>query len=381
MRFLREYTREDLARKRVLLRVDYNVEVVHEGSQNTIQDDFRLRSSFASIDFLLKNDARVIVLAHLGDPTHEDLSLSLFPVFEQFKKQYPEAVFARTFEELEACIKNGSSLILFENVRFLDGEKDNSEALAQKLASFGDVYINDAFSVSHRKNASVVGIAQFLPHAMGFQMEKEITNLEKLLNEVERPFVCVVGGAKMGTKIPLIKNLLHRIDYMLLGSGVSSPLLKEKGYHVGTTIYEEVDDEDVKQLLSSPKVILPKDFVLQGGDTVSMEGTPEISEGAAILDIGEKTIADFTRYITEAKTILWNGPLGFFEDPRFRVGSEEIARAIAASSAVTFVGGGETVALIHELGLSEQFDFISTGGGAMIAYLSGEKLPGIEALK
>jgi len=385
MKFLREYGKGELAEKYVLLRVDYNISFIEDNGEKNISDDYRITSSFESIDYLISNDAKIIILAHLGDPQGVDLTLTLEPIFKHLKERYDDLEFARSFEELTEKSKENKPIILLENIRFFDGEKENGDEFAKKLALFGSLYVNDAFAVSHRANASVVAITKCLPSIAGMQMEKELINLGKVLNTVTHPFVCVVGGAKIGTKVPLINNLLSRADTILVGSGIACPLLRAQGYTTGKTIFEEVDEHEIKLLFESRKILLPQDLVLEtdGGavpiKTTDLNTAP--NQEYVILDIGEESIQEYTKYIEEAKTIIWNGPLGLFEDPNFRKGSEMIAHAIANSHAFKVVGGGETVSLVHNLGLADKFDFVSTGGGAMIFYLSGEKLPGIEVLK
>jgi len=385
MKFLREYKKEDLVGKYVLLRVDYNTSFIENNGEKIISDDYRIISSFESIDYLISKDAKIIILAHLGDPKGVDPTLTLEPIYKRLKERYSNLEFAKSFEELGEKSKENKSLILLENIRFFEGEKENSDDFAKKLASFGSLYINDAFAVSHRVNASTVAITKYLPSSAGMQMEKELVNLGKVLDTTARPFVCVVGGAKIGTKIPLINNLLSRTDTILMGSGIACPLLRAQGYTTGKTIFEAVDENEIKLLFDSHKILLPQDLVLEVDKSPIPVKTIDLStvknQEYAILDIGEESIKEYTKYIEGAKTIVWNGPLGLFEDPNFKEGSEMIARAIANSHAFKVVGGGETVSLVHGLGLADKFDFVSTGGGAMISYLSGEKLPGIEALE
>ncbi|MBI5153403.1 MAG: phosphoglycerate kinase [Parcubacteria group bacterium] len=385
MKFLREYTKEGLDGKQVLLRVDYNVAFLEQEGKKVISDDYRITSSFESIDYLLANKAKIIILAHFGDPMGIDPALTLEQIYTRLKEKYHDLEFARSFEELGEKFKENKPLILFENIRFFEGEKENSDDFAKKLASFGSLYINDAFGVSHRANASVVAITKCLTSIAGIQMEKELVNLGKVLNNVTHPFVCVVGGAKIGTKVLLINNLLSRADTILVGSGIACPLLRAQGHATGKTIFEAIDENEIKLLFESHKILLPQDLVLKtdkGPTPIKATDLNTISnQEYVILDVGEETIREYTKYIEGAKTIVWNGPLGLFEDPNFKRGSEMIARAIATSHAFKIVGGGETVSLVHDLGLAEKFDFVSTGGGAMISYLSGGKLPGIEALK
>ena len=385
MKFLRECTKEELDGKQVLLRVDYNVSFIEKDGGKIISDDYRITSSFESIDYLLANNAKIIIFAHLGDPKGVDLALTLEPIFNRLKEKYGDLEFAKSFEDLSQKSKENKALVLFENIRFFEEETENSDEFAAKLASFGTLYINDAFAVSHRSNASVVAITKHLPSVAGIQMEKELTNLNKILENTIHPFVCIVGGAKISTKVPLINNLLSRADTILVGSGIACPLFKAQGYATGRTIYEIVDGKEIQTLFESHKILLPQDVVLEIDNRPTPIKTTDLNtipnQEYVILDIGEESIKEYTKYIEGAKTIVWNGPLGLFEDPYFKKGSEMIARAIADSHAFKVVGGGETVSLVHDLGLADKFDFISTGGGAMISYLSGARLPGIEALK
>ncbi|MDE1970375.1 MAG: phosphoglycerate kinase [Patescibacteria group bacterium] len=373
MKWLRECTEKDLSGKRVLLRVDYNTELVSQpDGHKTMLDDYRVQASFESIDYLLRHHACIVLLAHLGEPKGIDPALSLEPIFQYLVKYYSDAVFVHTLEELAAKSAEGASLILFENIRFLPEEYSNDIGLAKKLAEFGDIYVNDAFAVSHKNNASLVALAGLLPSFAGFQLEKEITKLNTILLTPKHPLVCIVGGIKIDTKLPLLTHLARFADTILLGSGLVAPLLTQ-------------NQEEIKVLLNTGKLILPEDVVVRHGDDVSTFLLHDINvthgETHTILDIGPIAIERYAACLRDTAMIMWNGPLGFFEDPRFEAGSVAIARKISESPATSIVGGGETVALIRKLNLVSKFDFVSTGGGAMIAYLSGKELPGIKALQ
>ena len=260
------------------------------------------------------------------------------------------------------------SIFLLENLRFLPGEEKNDEKFAKQLASLGDLYINDAFAVSHRANASVEAITKFLPSYAGLLMEKEIENLNKAIKKPKKPFVIILGGAKISDKLGIIKNFKQKADKFLIGGGIANTFLVAEGLPIGNSIFEEKMVPEAKKLLKLPKIILPVDYAI---------------ENKKILDIGPQTVENYASIIKKAKTIIWNGPMGYFENPKFAKASKAIAEAVIKSKAFVVIGGGETTAIIHnsKFIIHNSKLFISTGGGAMLEYLAGKKLPGIEALK
>lgn len=348
-----------VSKKQILVRNDFNVPL---SSKGTILDDFRIRQGLFTIRYLIKEKAKTILISHLGRPQGNVKRKA-----KNVKQKYSLRVVAKRLErlldkkvkflpdclgkEVEKEIKKMKTgeVILLENLRFYKEERENNEGFAKELSKLADIFINDAFAVCHRTHASIVGIPKFLPSGAGFLLEKEVKTLEKLLKSPQKPFIAIIGGKKVESKIKLINKISKITDFVLIG-GLISEELKNK-----------------KVILKYPqKVIKPKNFTKRDGE---------------IVDIGIETINLFKEKILEAKTIFWAGPLGKIEKKEFSKGSYEIARAIIKSKALSVIGGGETIEFINKIGLIKKFDHISTGGGAMLSFLSGEKLPGIEALK
>ena len=347
MRFKSIQQVKNLANKNVLLRVDFNVEAE--------EDSFRLAAIAPTVKFLLKKRTRVVILSHRGRPQEIknkksknknydsfDGTLSLKEFLPFLKKNLKTTV--KFLEKIPEKLPKGK-LFLLENLRFWKGEEANNAVFAAKLAALGDFYVNDAFAVSHRANASVTKLPKLLPSYAGLLFEKEIANLSAAIKKPKKPLVIIFGGAKVADKIPAMKNLLKKVDMVLLGSAASN---------------------NSTGLPSSEKIIHPIDW---------------LGENNLALDIGPLTAEWYVQEIKKAKTIIWNGPLGKFEDKKYAKGSIVIARAISESKAFSVVGGGETTQLISQLGMEKKFNFLSTGGGAMLEFLAGKKLPGIEALK
>ena len=369
----------DLENKRVLIRVDFNVPLDNHGH---VKDDTRIRKALPTIKYILENNGRVILMSHLGRPKGQ--------VIEELKMDAVAHTLSRLLNEhivkLDDCIDvfiPHAKVVLLENLRFHKEEEENNENFAKKLASLADIYVNDAFSVSHRKHASVSAITKFLPSCAGFLLEKEIEMLS--LENIKKPFIAILGGAKISTKIVVIENLLEKVDYLLLGGAMIFTFYKAQGLETGGSLVENSELETAKKLLGNKKLILPKDIVISNkiepdakSKTVSYNKIPKDWVG---LDIGEKTIKSFKNKIKKAETIFWNGPLGYFEIDKFAKASNEIAKEIANSKAVTIAGGGETLAVINKLNLEDKFTFVSTGGGASLEFIEGKKLPGIEALE
>lgn len=375
MKFLSSFKKNDLANKTCLLRVDFNV-------SGDLSSNPRLVKILPTIKFLLKGRTKIVILSHLGRPKHSEraasknLSLKFAAEFLENKlKKNVNFINHFDFYKISEKIKNSpiNSIFLLENLRLIDGEDGNDVKLARKLASLGDFYVNDAFSVSHRKNASVVAITKFLPSYAGLLMENEIKFLSKVLESSRKPLVIILGGAKISDKLGLIKNFLsggrRKADYFLVGGGIANTFMAAQDLPIGDSLYEKDMVSVARKFLKSGKIILPSDVVI---------------DERKILDIGPKTIKKYSDLIKKAKMIIWNGPVGYFEYKGFAKGSKAIAKAILNSKARAVIGGGETTSLFNQQStISNQQSniFLSTGGGAMLEFLGGKKLPGIEALK
>ena len=366
---------------RVLIRVDFNVPL----KAGKIVDARRIEAAYATIDAVLKKGAVPLLVAHLGDAKE-----SLRPIVAYLSKQY-QIVFitndlndART-EEIIASVPKGT-VILFENIRAYDGEEKNSTVFAKTLASYADVYINDAFSVSHRNHASVVGVPKLLPSYAGLQLQKEITALSFVLETPRHPFVFVLGGAKFSTKIPLLKRFAESADSIVIGGAILNNFYKVAGFPVGDSVVEAGYDAAIKVMLKNPKLLLPVDVIVTrtvSGKTKKIVLTPdEVQPGDVIVDIGPQSTDLITEKVTKAKLVVWNGPLGWYEKG-FTAGTLALATTLATSTAQTIIGGGDTGAALESVldGATNKKIFISTGGGATLEYLSKGTLPGIAALK
>jgi phosphoglycerate kinase len=384
----------DLKGKRVLVRVDFNVPL--EGS--TITDDTRIRAAVPTLKYILEQKPKAIILmSHLGRPKGgPDPKYSLAPVVPALEKLLGTKVaFAKdtvgpAAEQALASLPEGGVLLL-ENTRFYPGEEKNDSDLAQKLAKLGDVFVNDAFGSAHRAHSSTVGVTQYLPSVAGFLMEKEIDYLATTLENPQRPFVAILGGAKVSDKIAVIEALLEKVDRLLIGGGMANTFFKAQGYEVAKSLVENDAVETAKRLLENgaDKLALPIDVVI--GNKLATDAVVEtiditqgVPEGYAIYDIGPKTIDLYKNSIDGAKTIVWNGPMGVFETAPFDAGTEAIANLLASATkngATTIIGGGDSVAAIESAGVADQMTHISTGGGASLEMLEGQQLPGVVALK
>ena len=384
----------DVSHKRVLVRVDFNVPLSSDGK---VLDDFRIRAALPTINYLVENNARVILMTHLGRPNGRVVpNLRLDPVAKALSE-----IINRPVKKLDDCIgeevkkevfnmKDGD-IILLENLRFHKEEKENNPEFAKELASLGEVYVDDAFATAHRIAASTVGVASYLPAVAGLLMEKEINALTKVLTAPEHPFVAVLGGAKVSDKIGVIQNLMDKVDAFLIGGGMCFTFLKAKGYKIGYSLCEDEKLSFAQELLKEAKekgikVILPADVVV----------TPEIKEGAPSrvvdieeipgdeigVDIGPRTVDIFKSELSKAKMIVWNGPLGVFEIKQFAKGTYDIAEFIGTLDGVTAVaGGGETAAALRRFGADKKITHVSTGGGAFLKFLEGHSLPAIDVLE
>jgi phosphoglycerate kinase len=364
-----------LSGKKVILRVDFNVPM----KDGVVLDDFRIKKTIPTILFLQKAGARVIIISHLGEEGKE----SLLPVYTKLKKYIKEVNFISTpifSDETEKRVNDmkKGEIVLLENLRRETGEKKNSPSFARALSRYGEIYVNDAFSVSHREHASIVGITKYLPGYAGLQFSLEIENLSKVFN-VKHPFLFILGGAKFETKIPLIKKFLRGADNIFIGGAIANDFFKARGYEVGVSLVGGSNFQ-IPQLMKSKNLTLPIDVeVTKNGKSRFINPTDVLSE-ENIVDIGPKTIENLKDLINKAEFILWNGPLGKYENG-FGGGTEELLKIIAKSKAISIIGGGDTVALISKLKIEDKLGFVSTGGGATLDFLAKGTLPGIRVLK
>ena len=378
----------DLQGKTVLVRVDFNVPL----QEGKIMDDTRIVKTLPTINYLLDNHCKVILLSHLGRPDgNVNDKLRLAPIADHLAKLLKKPVIKLNDcvgEEVETKVRQAKpgEIILLENVRFHSAEEKNDLAFAKELALLGDVYVNDAFGAAHRAHASTEGITKYLPAVAGLLLTKEIETLEKIMTDPERPLVGIIGGAKISTKMGVIAKLLPKVDCLLLGGALANTILKAKGVQVGASLVEdEMLSEASKLPIDKKELEIPVDVVVakdpQKPEDSQIKATGKIDSDDRILDIGPDTIKLFSDIISKAKMVIWNGPLGMFEIPKFAEGTKEIAKVIGESGVKAIVGGGETVDAIKELGLADKIWHISTGGGAMLEFLEGKELPGIKALK
>lgn len=366
---------ESISGKRVLVRVDFNVPM----KDGKILDDFRIKKALPTIEFLHKKGAIVIILAHLG----EDGKESLLPVAIRLKKYLPESIFLNEpilSDKTEQAIKDlkKGSIVLLQNVRSEEGEKKNAPSFARALSRYGEIYVNDAFSVSHRPHASVIGITKYLKGYAGFQLEKEVESLEKAFKP-EHPFVFILGGAKFETKIPLVKKFLRSADTCFIAGALANDFFKARGFEVGKSLVDDGNFQ-IPLLLKNKNLIMPIDVEVTSNGKKRFTKPAEVTSEEMIVDVGPETLKMLEPIIEKAGFILWNGPLGKYEDG-FGGGTEKLVKIIAKSKAFSIVGGGDTVSIISKLKLEESFGFVSTGGGATLDFLIKGTLPGIKVLK
>lgn len=380
----------NLKNKRVLVRVDFNV-AIEDGK---VLEETRLRASIPTIDFLTRKGAKVILLSHLGRPEGKVVSsLKLDPVARALSKILKKEVKKVDFDGMKDAISKmkPGQVVLLENVRFLKDEEKNTGTLAEDLAVFGDMFVLDGFAVAHRASATVVGIAKFLPSYAGLLLEKEIVGLDRVLLKPKSPFVAIIGGAKIETKIPVMKNILKRADSVLIGGGLLNTYLAGKGYGMGDSLVDAEYIEQALEYCAKKNVVRPIDVVVGNkfGDEyriVSIKKTKHeiCKKGEMVLDMGPESVQLFAEVIKTAKTLVWNGAIGYFEQEPYHIGTMAIATLVAERSKLKSVfgviGGGETLQAMDKAGMTEAIDLVSTGGGAMLEYLAGDILPGVAAL-
>ena len=393
-RTIKDLNKDQLASKRVLVRVDFNVPL---NEKLEITNDTRIKAALPTINYLISHQAKVILMSHLGRPKGKVVEkLRLDPVAKRLSellKQNVKKVNDCIGEEVEKAVLNmqKGEVVLLENLRFYPEEEKNDYEFSKKLASLADIFVNDAFGTAHRAHASTVGVAKILPSYAGFLMAKEIEILSNLLENPERPFVVVLGGAKVSGKIEVVQNLLTIADRILIGGGMSYTCLAALGYDVTNLLLEEYDLEIVKKMLKKAeeqgnKIILPIDLEIAKEATEKAEskvvGIDNVPEDVIGVDLGDKSMAIFEKEIKKAKTVFWNGPVGIFEIKKYAKKTDRIAKILAdmQGKAVTIIGGGDSIAAIENAGLTGKMTHISTGGGASLEFLGGKKLPGIEVL-
>jgi phosphoglycerate kinase len=383
----------DVAGKRVLVRVDFNVPLDREGK---VADDTRIVAALPTIKYLVDEKARVILMSHLGRPKGKvDERYRMAPVAERLKQlldapvRYVDDCAGEKAQRAVEALAGGEVLLL-ENVRFYPEEEKNEEKFARRLAELGDIYVNDAFGAAHRAHASTEGVAEFLPAVAGFLMEKEISMLSRVLTAPAKPFVAIIGGAKVSDKIAVIDNLLQKVDALLIGGGMANTFLKAEGIEVGKSLLE-ADKVDMagglmqKARARGVELLLPVDVVVAPAASPDAQSkvvpVGEIPEEFMALDIGPQTVQNFAARIKDAATVVWNGPMGVFEMEPFAGGTVAVARALAESNAVTVIGGGDSAAAVKKAGVADKITHISTGGGASLEFLEGKELPGVAALQ
>ena len=373
--------------KIILLRGDYNVSFADDGA---IADDLRITESLPTLKLLLRNNNKLILVSHLGKPKGKEHTFSLKPICQRLKKYLPDIsiVLVDDFHTLKkADIENApkNTIFVLENIRFFKEEKENDPVFAKELASLADIFVNDAFGVSHREDASVVGVPKLLPSFAGLLLKKEIAMIEKVTKNPTRPYVAIIGGAKISTKLGLIDKLATLSDHVLLGGGLANTLLKAKGYEIGKSLCEnDVLEVEAKRLIAkhNDTIQLPTDVIVENGKgEMSAKNVETLHPDDAIFDIGPKTQEQYQTFIRDAKTIVWNGPVGYFEKKEYKAGTDGIYQAIIANQpAVSLLGGGDTITAIANMPNHERITHISTGGGAMLEFIEKGTLPGIEAL-
>lgn len=377
--------------KRVLLRCDLNVPLSKD-DKNVITSDKRIVESLKTIKYLMNAGAKVVICSHLGK-TGQNLSLA--PVAKRLSELLDvevtliKDIYSKEAYEIVSKM-NDSDVVLLENTRMYEGEEKNDDELSKRLASFGEIFVNDAFGTAHRAHSSTVGVTKYLPSVAGFLIEKELDALDRGINDPKRPLVAIIGGAKVSSKIGVLTKLMEKVDTLLIGGAMTYTFIKAQGGNVGRSLVEDDKIDVAKQILKlaeekNVNFILPVDTVVakepdENSDS-KVVSISEIEDEYMGLDIGPKTIAMFVKEIKQAGTVVWNGPVGMFEIEKFAEGTKKIAQAMAESDAITIIGGGDSAAAVEKFGLEKQMSHVSTGGGASLELMEGKKLPGIEALE
>jgi phosphoglycerate kinase len=388
MNFIDEIT---ITNKTILLRVDFNVSL---NPNHSIADDARIKQSLPTIEYLLTHNNKLILIAHLGEPEKRNAGDSLAPVLKHLQEYLPhnKIVLVNDFiaDPEQIAKQTSDEIILLENIRFYPGEQTNDPEFSKQLASLGEIYVNDAFSVSHRKAASIVGLPELLPSYGGLLLKKEITVLDGIMKHPKKPFVAIIGGKKIATKIKFIQKLTAVADYVLVGGGLANTFLAGAGDPVGKSLISEEDISLAKELLAHAKrehtqLLLPTDVVVGkslDSTTSQVRKANAIEKDEEALDVGPETLADFGKVIDDAHTIVWNGPIGYMENQEFKRGTDFLYYAITNNDhATSVVGGGDTLSAINKKEYLDKITHISTGGGAMLEFIENGTLPGIEALK
>ena len=382
----------DLNKKKILLRLDLNVPL----KDSKITDTTRIDKILPTLKYLIEKKSQIIIISHIGRPNGRiDSKLSMLPVCEYLsaKLKIEVKLIKKKIFDINPSLftENNSNKIFFlENIRFYEQEERNDEEFARKLSSFGEIFVNDAFSCSHRKHASVDKITKFLPSYCGIQMNAEVNALKKITTDIKKPIACIVGGSKISTKISVIKNLIPRFDNIIIVGAMANNIIKYKGFKIGNSIIENNCNNIVEEIFLLAKqnaceIIFPKDVAVgkKLNDKAKIKDLSNILDDDIILDIGPETINLINSILDNSKTVLWNGPAGYFENSNFAIGSEEIAKKIVSlgNKIYSVAGGGDTIAVINKINAFKKLDFVSTAGGAFLEYLEGKEIPGIRALK
>ena len=382
---------ENIENKSVILRLDLNVPI----KRGKITDTNRIDKVMPTVEFLLKKKAKIIIISHVGRPKGKivkELSLELVSLYIKTKIKKEVSLLKENIFNLnkEEIFKNtNDELVILENIRFYPEEEANDDKFSKKLASLGEIYVNDAFSCSHRDHASVSKITKYIPSYSGIQINAEVNALNKITSEIKKPITCIIGGSKISSKINIIKNLIPKLNSIIIVGAMANNILKYKGLKIGNSVHEKNIDYIIQEIFTYAeknkcKIYFPKDVKIgkKLNDKSFEKDFKDIEDDDMILDVGSKTLVEIKRVIDESSTILWNGPLGYFENKNFSLGSSEVAKYIAnrGNKIFSVVGGGDTVAVINSLKMKNKFNFVSTAGGAFLEYLEGKVLPGIKAL-
>ena len=384
---------QNLNGKKVLLRLDLNVPL----KEGVIKDETRINKILPILKFLLEKKAKIIILSHVGRPKGKiNAELTMRPICENLEKKINEKIRLITEDIRKIKDKNlfknlNHNVLVLENIRFYSEEENNDLNFAKHLADFGDIYVNDAFSCSHRAHASITNITKFLPSYAGLQLNSEVNALQKVTTDIKKPITCIIGGSKISTKIGVIENLIPKFDNIIFVGGMANNILNFKKFTIGKSTYEKNCNEIIRKIFDTSKkyscsIVYPEDVIVGKefkGEPIVKE-LIQVDDDDFILDIGPKTIRNIDNLISSSKTILWNGPAGYFENPNFANGSYEIAKSIVknfkSNSIYSVAGGGDTIAVINKINAINDFNFVSTAGGAFLEYLEGKILPGISAL-